>query len=93
MFFTRFTVLGLSLVMTAAAALRLPETWAMALILASGTLSIIGLNDLMQPLHSVRRNYPIIGRLRWFFEAIWTCNGFAPVTDLIMPPLLQTPAG
>ena len=23
----------------------------------------------------------------------WTCNGFAPVTDLIMPPLLRTPAG
>ena len=25
--------------------------------------------------------------------AVWTCNGFAPVTDLIMPPLLRTPAG
>jgi FixJ family two-component response regulator len=25
--------------------------------------------------------------------AKWTCNGFAPVTDLIMPPLLRTPAG
>jgi hypothetical protein len=24
---------------------------------------------------------------------VWTCNGFAPVTDLIMPPLLRTPAG
>ena len=23
----------------------------------------------------------------------WTCNGFAPVTYLIMPPLLRTPAG
>ena len=23
----------------------------------------------------------------------WTCNGFAPVTDLIMPSLLRTPAG
>ena len=70
MFFTRFTVLGLSLVMTAAAALHLPATWAIVLILASGTLSFIGLNDLTQPLHSVRRNYPVIGRLRWFFEAI-----------------------
>jgi len=26
-------------------------------------------------------------------EVLWTCNGFAPVTDLIMPPLLRTPAG
>jgi hypothetical protein len=25
--------------------------------------------------------------------AQWTCNGFAPVTYLIMPPLLRTPAG
>lgn len=24
---------------------------------------------------------------------VWTCNGFAPVTYLIMPPLLRTPAG
>ena len=26
-------------------------------------------------------------------RAFWTCNGFAPVTDFIMPPLLRTPAG
>jgi hypothetical protein len=26
-------------------------------------------------------------------DAGWTCNGFVPVTDLIMPPLLRTPAG
>jgi hypothetical protein len=26
-------------------------------------------------------------------ETNWTCNGFAPVTYLIMPPLLRTPAG
>ena len=26
-------------------------------------------------------------------KVTWTCNGFAPVTYLIMPPLLRTPAG
>jgi PAS domain S-box-containing protein len=26
-------------------------------------------------------------------KIIWTCNGFAPVTYLIMPPWLRTPAG
>ena len=26
-------------------------------------------------------------------DEMWTCNGFAPVTDFIMPPLLRTPAG
>jgi hypothetical protein len=24
---------------------------------------------------------------------VWTCNGFVPVTYLVMPPLLRTPAG
>jgi hypothetical protein len=26
-------------------------------------------------------------------EFIWTCNGFVPVTHLIMPPWLRTRAG
>lgn len=35
-----------------------------------GVLALIGLFDLAQPVHSIRRNYPIIGRMRWFFEDI-----------------------
>jgi hypothetical protein len=31
--------------------------------------------------------------LAGFEVEVWTCNGFVPVTDLIMPPLLRTPAG
>ena len=36
-----------------------------------------------------------IGKTRLLYHALshWTCNGFAPVTDLIMPSLLRTPAG
>ncbi len=33
-------------------------------------LALLGLLDLVQAPHSLRRNYPLIGRLRWMFEAI-----------------------
>ena len=70
MFFTRFTVLGLSLVTALVAGYYLPRVWAIPLFAVSALLSLIGLYDLAQPLHSVRRNYPIMGRLRWLFEEI-----------------------
>ena len=31
--------------------------------------------------------------LQTFFAQVWTCNGFVPVTYLIMPPWLRTRAG
>ena len=34
-----------------------------------------------------------IGGIVIIVSLVWTCNGFAPVTYLIMPPLLRTPAG
>ncbi|MDZ4138654.1 MAG: isoaspartyl peptidase/L-asparaginase, partial [Erythrobacter sp.] len=37
--------------------------------------------------------HEICTRLRYRFEADWTCNGFAPVTYLTMPPLLRMRAG
>ena len=70
MFFTRFTTLGLSLVTALVSAYYLPRVWAIPVFAISAFLSFVGLYDLCQPLHSVRRNYPIIGRLRWFFEEI-----------------------
>lgn len=70
MFFTRFTALGVCLISAIVAGVYLPHAWAIPLFIASAALSAIGLYDLAQPLHSVRRNYPIIGRLRWFFEEI-----------------------
>lgn len=48
----------------------LPAVWALALIAGLAPFCIIGVHDLYQPAHSVRRNYPIIGRLRWCFERI-----------------------
>lgn len=29
----------------------------------------------------------------WLYPPIWTCNGFAPVSYLTMPPWLRTRAG
>lgn len=70
MFFTRFTALGICLVSAVVFGVYLPAAWTLPLFAVSAFLSVIGLYDLAQPKHSVRRNYPIIGRMRWFFEEI-----------------------
>ena len=70
LFFTRFTALALSAITAIVSGYYLPGVWAVPVFAISATLTLIGLYDLFQPLHSVRRNYPIIGRLRWFFEEI-----------------------
>lgn len=38
--------------------------------LASGLLSLLGLFDLLQSTHAVRRNYPILGNIRYLIEGI-----------------------
>ncbi len=62
-----FTVLGLGVV-TAAAALGSWAWWAVASLLA--VLLIVGLYDLLQRRHSVLRNYPILGHLRYLLESL-----------------------
>jgi glutamate synthase domain-containing protein 2 len=42
--------------------------WWAALPLAA--LVLIGLRDLGQPRHSIQRNYPVIGHIRWLVEAV-----------------------
>lgn len=66
----RYAVFVASIAGLAVAASRLPSVWAYPFVLVSALLVGLGIHDLMQPLHSVRRNYPIVGRLRWFFEGI-----------------------
>ena len=70
MLFTRFTALASSIVLALVAGFYLPAVWAIPVFGAGVLLSAVGIYDLAQPLHSVRRNYPIIGRLRWLFEEI-----------------------
>jgi len=33
-------------------------------------LTLVGLRDLLQPQHSIQRNYPVIGHIRWFAELV-----------------------
>lgn len=70
MLLTRFSALGIALISTIVAGYYLPGVWGVPLFVIGAILSIAGIYDLFQPLHSVRRNYPIIGQLRWYFEDI-----------------------
>jgi glutamate synthase domain-containing protein 2 len=48
-----------------------PHPWAwIAGALILGALTVVGLRDLVQRRHSVLRNYPIIGHMRWMIERI-----------------------
>lgn len=44
--------------------------WLWPFALATGILSLLGLYDLFQPRHAVRRNYPVLGRIRYLVESI-----------------------
>ncbi|HYI40440.1 MAG TPA: FMN-binding glutamate synthase family protein [Allosphingosinicella sp.] len=56
---------------TAAAILYGPRSpWAWAGLAVAAGLTLLGLYDLAQRSHSVRRNYPIVGNFRWLFESI-----------------------
>lgn len=46
------------------------HTWMWLLTLIAGLLSLVGINDLLQTRHAVRRNYPILGNIRYLVEAI-----------------------
>ncbi|MBV2134735.1 FMN-binding glutamate synthase family protein [Pseudomonas sp. MAP12] len=45
-----------------------PGLWPLTLI--SGVLSLVGINDLRQTQHAVRRNYPVLGNIRYLVEFI-----------------------
>ncbi|HUG57696.1 MAG TPA: FMN-binding glutamate synthase family protein [Candidimonas sp.] len=54
-----FLILGLAL-----------DNWWLILALLFGALTLLGVQDLRQTRHAIRRNYPVIGNLRFFFEFI-----------------------
>ena len=51
-----------------AAADALPWVWAVAGVATA--LTIVGVCDLLQPHHSIQRNYPVIGHIRWMAEFV-----------------------
>ena len=71
MHISRFSVLAICLVTTVAVAVGMvweSDLWPLLPVFAA--LSALGLYDLSQTRHAVRRNYPIIGNFRWLFEAL-----------------------
>src|SRR5579872_847262 len=68
---SRYTVFILCLVMTAIGLLLIPH-WDGGKILAVvfASLSLIGVIDLVQTRHSIQRNYPVIGHIRWMVEFV-----------------------
>ena len=45
------------------------SAWLVAAVVCLG-LTVLGVYDLTQTRHAIRRNYPVIGNLRYFFESI-----------------------
>ncbi len=39
-------------------------------IFVFGALTALGVWDVIQPTHSLLRNYPVIGHMRWVFEGV-----------------------
>jgi glutamate synthase domain-containing protein 2 len=67
----RFIPLALCIVVVAVAALFWPLRPLLALLAAvAAMLALLGIYDLVQPWHSILRNYPITGHFRWLFESI-----------------------
>jgi glutamate synthase domain-containing protein 2 len=70
--FVTLTIVVLLTVALAALIHFLPTTTRYALLplLATGTLSLIGFSDMAQRRHSILRNYPIAGHIRFMLEEI-----------------------
>ena len=67
----RFAALSGSLVLTLISLGGLVlSPWFIVPLLAFGFLAVLGIYDLTQPRHSILRNYPVIGHMRFLFEGI-----------------------
>jgi glutamate synthase domain-containing protein 2 len=68
---SRYTAFVLCLLLTAVF-LVLGPTWRYAWLMAAvfGLLSLLGVLDLLQTRHSIQRNYPVIGHIRWMAELV-----------------------
>lgn len=69
--FNRYTFFVLCVLVTL---LTLPflgsVRWLWVLSLLTGSLSLLGIYDLLQTRHAVRRNYPILGNVRYLVESV-----------------------
>jgi glutamate synthase domain-containing protein 2 len=67
----RFIPFALTLLVLIAAAFYWPlQPWLTVIAVVAALLALLGAYDLLQPWHSILRNYPITGHFRWLFESI-----------------------
>jgi len=69
----RYTVFGLATLVclwSTVTLLTTPSAWIGATWVVSGALTLLGLRDITQTFSAVRRNYPIIGHIRFMLEKI-----------------------
>jgi len=68
---SRYACLAFCLLFTLASLPLLHQhAWLWPVTLITTLLSLVGLNDLRQSHHAVRRNYPILGNIRYLIETI-----------------------
>ncbi len=68
---SRYACLAFCLLFTLASLPLLHQhAWLWPITLITTLLSLVGLNDLRQSHHAVRRNYPILGNIRYLIETI-----------------------
>ena len=70
--YTRFTTLMIvaALALISLIAALVWSTWFLLPLAGFGFLTALGLNDVRQPDHSILRNYPVLGHMRFLFEGI-----------------------
>jgi len=69
--YERFATLALVVLLTLVSLGLLALTaWAWVGVIVFGALTALGIRDLIQPQHSILRNYPVLGHMRFVFEGI-----------------------
>ncbi|UWR22705.1 FMN-binding glutamate synthase family protein [Sulfitobacter sp. S190] len=68
----RFTVFGSVVILTVLSLLAalIWSAWFLLAFVVFGALSLLGWHDVRQPQHSILRNYPVLGHMRFLFEGI-----------------------
>ncbi len=67
---SRYAFFAACVIFTLASLPFLEHDWLWPFALVTGLLSLLGIFDLLQSPHAVRRNYPILGNIRYLVEGI-----------------------
>ncbi|MGH8405585.1 MAG: FMN-binding glutamate synthase family protein, partial [Pseudomonas sp.] len=67
---SRYAFFAVCVIFTLASMPFIEHEWLWPIAVVTGILSLIGIFDLLQSPHAVRRNYPILGNIRYLVEGI-----------------------